>query len=118
MKLNAVLFLQNTLLVFGQLQRPWTSRDCQEVGKSFTPWLVLQQGFLSLSSTVCNFCRFRSLTFLGDDRREKAPEGTPLGWSSSSVSCHYLSTFCCLGSLTSLGGDKWKGGGADEGKHG
>lgn len=31
MKLHAVLFLQNTLLVFGQLQRPWTARDCQEM---------------------------------------------------------------------------------------
>ena len=53
MKLHAVFFLQNTLLVFGQLQRPWTARDCQEVGKSFTPWLVLQQGFLSLSMYLC-----------------------------------------------------------------
>ena len=86
--------------------------------KIFHSRLVLQQRFLSLSSTVCTFCCFRSLTFLGDDRREKAPEGTPLGWSCSSVSCHYLCTFCCLGSLTSLGGDKWKGGGAEEGKHG
>ena len=86
--------------------------------KIFHSRLVLRQRFLSLSSTVCTFCRFRSLTFLGDDRREKAPEGTPLGWSCSSVSCHYLCTFFCLGSLTSLGGDKWKGGGAEEGKHG
>ena len=43
MKLHAVFFLQNTLLVFGQLQRPWTARDCQKVRKSFTG---LAAGFL------------------------------------------------------------------------
>ena len=79
MKLHAVFFLQNTLLVFGQLQRPWTARDCQEVRKSFTPWLVLQQGFLSLSMYLL------------------------LPW---------------VFDMTSLGGDRWEGGGAEEGKHG
>ena len=68
MKLHAVFFLQNTLLVFGQLQRPWTARDCQEVRKSFTPWLVLQQGFLSFIIYVP--FSVRSLTSSGDDRWE------------------------------------------------
>lgn len=68
MKLHAVLFLQNTLLVFGQLQRPWTERDCQEVGKSFTPGWSCSS--VSCHYLVCTFCCLRSLTFLGDDRWE------------------------------------------------
>ena len=82
MKLHAVLFLQNTLLVFGQLQRPWTARDCQEVGKSFTPGWSCRS--VSCHYLVCTFCCLRSLTFLGDDRWEDggAEWGSTGEWES------------------------------------